>query len=86
VVNVINALITIPTDGIVLIVISFGTIQTGIKFHYDFLSSGGHCIPKGLRQLSCFHGQSPHLWTSDELSISALLPDVAATIFGLQAR
>jgi hypothetical protein len=83
VVNVISALITIPADGIVLIVIFFGTIQTWIEFHCDFLSSGGHCIPMGLRQLSCFHGQSPHLWTSDELSISALLPDVAATIFGL---
>ena len=49
-VNVIYSLITIPTDGIVLIVIFFVTIQTGVEFHCDFLPSGGHCILMGSRQ------------------------------------
>jgi len=40
VVHIFNALITIPTDGIVFIVISSGTIQTGIWFHYYFLFWG----------------------------------------------
>jgi len=36
-VNIFNALITIPADGIVFILISSGAIQTGIWFHFNVL-------------------------------------------------
>jgi hypothetical protein len=77
VVNVIYSLITIPTDGIVLIVIFFGTIQTGVEFHCDFLPSGCHCILTGSRQIICFYGRSLKILASDKTSDSALLPSIA---------